>query len=659
MPPASIPIGPDNGRRLIRARIAAAFRDRHKDGSGHMAAHGTQLRGRQKPAPLPRWLGQALLLALTLALASHVGVAAAQATLVLAPGLDQASLSAHLTYRHDADAVDHADEALRRVAAGEFSPLPEGKSALGFRPGAFWFHASLRNDNAQELRWLLVQQYALSDYIDVYVRYPDGHLFHQAGGDRLPFAARSVRYRHPNFLLDLPVGQAVDLLVRVQSQSSMQVPLRLYTRTAFTELSRDAQFAIGIYYGILLALFFYNLVLWLTMRDASYFWYLFHLCAFGLVLFTLNGFGFEYLWPQSTWLADKSVPVSICLALIGMQQFARTFLELPSRWPRGNLVSVALIGFFLILGLASLQLPYRISTPVASRAVLIGVFWIAVASVVVLRSGYQPARLFLLAWSMFLLGTTMFTLVAFGLLPKTFYTEYGVQFGSALEMLLLSFALGHRYASLRAENNRIISDTNQRLERKVAQRTAEVRGALVQLEDAHKRLRDHSRRDGLTGLYNRTYFHEAFEQQLLDCRQRGEPISLLMIDLDLFKSINDRYGHLVGDDCLRFAAQRIGKMLRAHDALLARFGGEEFVVGLPGHDLRSALQIAEDLRRSLVESPCPTHGHNIRISASVGVHTVGIGVDDDVDAAFAIADRALYSAKANGRDCVRTAINSA
>src|SRR3546814_2218837 len=80
------------------------------------------------------------------------------------------------------------------------------------------------------------------------------------------------------------------------------------------------------------------------------------------------------------------------------------------------------------------------------------------------------------------------------------------------------------------------------------------------------------------------------------------------------------------------------------------FGGEEFVVGLPNHDLHDAVEVAESLRRALVESPCGTQGHSIRISASVGVHTVTPGSVDSIDAALEIADRALYAAKANGRD---------
>ncbi|MCW5579809.1 MAG: diguanylate cyclase [Luteimonas sp.] len=599
------------------------------------------------------------LLSLVLALCMVAPSASAQVPLELGPDATDAMLSPHVSYHQDATSADRPEDAWRRIADGQFSPLPGGKEAFGFQHGAFWFHATLLNRNPAQTRWLLVQEYPLSDRLDLYVRYPDGRIEHHAGGDHLPFHARSVSYRHPNFQLDLPTGTPVELLLRVESESSMQVPLHLYTPSKFTEISRDAQFAIGLYYGILLALFFYNLVLWLSLRDASYFWYLCHITAFGLVLFTLNGLGFEYLWPESPWLADHMVPISICLALLAMLQFARTFLELSHRAPRLNLGTIGLIAFFVLFGITSVWLPYRISTPVASRAVLLGVLWIVFSTLYVVRQGYAPAKLLLLAWSMFLLGTAVFTLLAFGMLPKNFATEYGVQIGSALEMLLLSIALGYRYAQLRNENQRIINDANQQLERKVAQRTQEVRQALVQLEEAHERLRDSSRRDALTGLYNRSYFHEGFDEQLAECREGRRPLSLLMIDLDHFKSINDRHGHLVGDDCLRWAAQRIGKVLRQHDALLARFGGEEFVVVLPGHDLRSAVAVAEELRQALAGEPCVSQDLRLRISASIGVHTITPEAGDDIDDALETADRALYAAKANGRDCVRTSITAA
>ena len=127
-----------------------------------------------------------------------------------------------------------------------------------------------------------------------------------------------------------------------------------------------------------------------------------------------------------------------------------------------------------------------------------------------------------------------------------------------------------------------------------------------------------------------------------------------MIDLDHFKQINDRYGHLVGDECLRWAARVIGQTLRPHNALLARFGGEEFVVALPGMDLDAAAAVAEELRQRLRDEPFRGQGQTIAVTASIGVHAVDTHMQGGVEAALQIADEALYRAKADGRDCVRT-----
>ena len=580
--------------------------------------------------------------------------ARAEGPVELGDGIDHVELSTHLGYYHDSSGQQTPETIAHRVAQGEFVPLPNGNSALGFQDGAYWFHVRLLNRTNDQPRWLLVQRYALSDLVDVYAHQADGRSQHWRGGDSLPFElGRSVRFRQPNFWIDLPRDQPVDVFVRVQSQSSMQVPLALYTPTAFTEMAHDTQLGMGVYYGILLALFFYNMVLWLTLRDASYFWYLLHISAFGLVLFTLSGMGYEYLWPNSTWLADKSVPLSICLSQIGMQQFTRTFLGLRERWRRADRISLGVIAFYVLLGIAATQLPYRISTQVASASVFVSITWVAFTGLMISRRGYKPAIIFLAAWATFLLGTGLFAAVAFGLLPKVFITEYGKEIGSALEMLLLSIGLGYRYAALRNENERIVREARDQLEQKVELRTSELSNALSQLAEAHGRLRESSQRDGLTGLHNRAYFREGFEGLIAQARS-GRRLSLLMIDLDHFKQINDRHGHLAGDECLRWAARVIGQTLRPHNALLARFGGEEFVVALPGLDLEAATAVAEELRQRLRAETCVVNGQRIAVTASFGVHAVDTHVRGGVDAALQVADDALYRAKADGRDCVRT-----
>ena len=588
-----------------------------------------------------------------------VGGAVAQPAAVLDAGMESLELSPFVNYHHDLDGRADPASMFAKAASGGFVALPAGGPTFGFQSGAYWFHANLLNRNQEELRWLLVQKYPLSDHVDLYLRHTDGRVEHQVSGDMLPFKARAIRYRQPNFRVALPVAEPVELLVRVQSQSSMQVPLALYTPKAFAELARDAQFGIGLYYGILLALLVYNLVLWLWLRDNSYFWYLFHVGGFGLVLFCLQGLGFEYLWPGSPQLQDWSVPLSICIAQLAMQQFARHFLGTAERWPVGNRIALGFIAFFAALGVASLLLPYHTITPIASAAVFPGVIFIAVQSVVVLRRGFAPAKLFLLAWAMFLTGTAAFAAVAFGLLPKTFFTEYGVQIGSALEMLLLSVALGYRYAALGNENERVVREANEQLERNVASRTTELSAALGQLRDANTQLREYSRRDPLTGAYNRRHFREVFEQRLRDVLDQREPLALLLADMDNFKQINDTYGHLAGDECLKSVAQCFSDSLAQHQGLVARFGGEEFVAVLPGIDARQALQAAEMLRLRIHQNPIQIGKHHIRLSISIGVHTVAPERVMTPEEVLKIADEALYRAKNDGRNCVRHSVSMA
>ena len=235
----------------------------------------------------------------------------ADQTVVLTDGTPSVPLSPYVVYYHDVAAKDSLQVAAHRLAENQFTRLPDDSAAFGFQKGAYWFHVRLLNRSPREPRWVLVQQYALSDHFDVYANYADGRMQHWKGGDALSFnQGRSVRYRHPNVLIDLPREQPVDVFVRVQSQSSMQVPLTLYTQPAFTEMSRDAQLGMGVYYGILLALFFYNMVLWLSLRDASYVWDLLHISAFGLVRFTALRMRHRCGWSTHyVWTAESAVVI--------------------------------------------------------------------------------------------------------------------------------------------------------------------------------------------------------------------------------------------------------------------------------------------------------------------------------------------------------------
>ena len=175
------------------------------------------------------------------------------------------------------------------------------------------------------------------------------------------------------------------------------------------------------------------------------------------------------------------------------------------------------------------------------------------------------------------------------------------------------------------------------------------------LEIANRKLHRQSFLDGLTGIANRRRLGEFMDSEWRRARRNARPISLIMIDIDVFKAFNDGYGHLAGDDCLRQIAKTLQKGLKRPGDLVARFGGEEFAVVLPETDVRGAAALAERLR-SMVE------GLGIRHEFSpVGeVVTISLGVAalvPDKEAAhdllYTYADQALYRAKQEGRNCVR------
>ena len=594
----------------------------------------------------------AVLLALWLSLAGQTALASPA---VLDEGAQVLTLAPHLGYRVDPDGRADAAAMFAQASRGGFEPLPGGSSTFGFTEGAYWFHAEVFNANAREQRWLLVLHYPLLDNVDVYLRYPDGRVQYMASGDSLPFSARSIRYRHPNFWVDLPARTRVEVLVRVSSRSSLQVPLALYTPTAFAELERDSQMGIGLFYGILLALFCYNLVLWLSLRDASHFWYMFHVAGFGLVMLCLNGLSFEYLWPNSPWLANHAIPLSMAISQVAMHQFCRVFLELPERQPKANTASLTIIAFYVLMGLASLVVDYRLVVKPMTLAVFPGALFIMALTIVSIRQGYAPAKVFLMAWGFLLLGTALYASVSFGLLQKGFFTEYGIQIGSALEMILLSFALAYRYARLRSENETLVREHNEQLERHVARRTSELSTALEQLAEANQRLRESNRRDALTGLFNRRHFRDVFEHQMHHAAEHRQSLGVLLIDLDHFKRVNDTYGHLAGDECLRWMGRCLNDSLSVHGALLARFGGEEFVAVVPDMHGDRLMHLAEQLRVRICSEPVRYAGNNIGISASIGAFVLRPGTGVGVDDALHRADDALYAAKDGGRNRVHAA----
>lgn len=174
--------------------------------------------------------------------------------------------------------------------------------------------------------------------------------------------------------------------------------------------------------------------------------------------------------------------------------------------------------------------------------------------------------------------------------------------------------------------------------------------SMIKLKHQAAYLQELSRVDGLTGLNNRRQFEHLFETELKRASSGHYPLSLLLIDLDHFKHINDHYGHLVGDECLKMVANTLSSELKRATDAVARFGGEEFAIILPGTNETDARQVAESIRLALAALEIPTGNETISLTASLGGVSLTPRQEGSARDIIKLADDALYRAKHEGRN---------
>jgi diguanylate cyclase (GGDEF)-like protein len=182
---------------------------------------------------------------------------------------------------------------------------------------------------------------------------------------------------------------------------------------------------------------------------------------------------------------------------------------------------------------------------------------------------------------------------------------------------------------------------------------AQLRSNLAQIETVHVELQEQALRDALTGLYNRRFLEEILPREIARASRDVQPLSVIFVDLDHFKGVNDTHGHAAGDQVLRIIGQFLVEAARASD-VVCRYGGEEIVIVCPGMTLAAAVQRVEAWRQSIARMATEVNGTEISVTLSAGIAefpTHGQSMVSIVQA----ADKALYAAKAAGRNCVRTA----
>ncbi|GBL53761.1 Signal transduction histidine kinase [Pseudomonas citronellolis] len=338
----------------------------------------------------------------------------------------------------------------------------------GYSRSVFWIRLDLdyRPQESQDpAPWLLELAYPPLDRLDLYLPDADGkYRLAQSTGDTLPFASRPISLTNYLFDLKLAPGKPLRVYLRLESQGSIQAPLTLWSPKAYMENLPGNVYVLGIIYGVLLVMLVYNLFIFVSVRDTSYLYYILYIASFGLYQVSVNGAGIEYFWPDSPWWANAATPFLIGSAGLFGCQFARSFLHTREHSPWVDRTLLALMAVGVLVMLLALSASYALSLRLATYLALAFVVVIFSAGILAWLRGMRVARYFIFAWTAFLLGGTINTLMVLGFLPNVFFTMYSGQIGSALEVGLLSLALADRINAMKEERTRILQESSRKLE---------------------------------------------------------------------------------------------------------------------------------------------------------------------------------------------------
>lgn len=331
---------------------------------------------------------------------------------------------------------------------------------FGFSDSRYWVIFSITN-RAPNANRILEMAYSPMDHIKLYQIHPDEiKLLYQAG-DKFPFYQRPRPENSFLFPVTIPQNSTARFMMKFETDGSYQMPLFVHSERSLYDQTRTQSLFQGGYFGILVALTLYNLILYFTTRDRSFFYYFLTISGFGLIVMNLRGMSYHYLWPESSWWENHSLPVFIGMAFFWATQFTRSYLQTPIYSKRIDKILLMMMLAFVFLLILSM-ISYK-------HAIIVSAFLVLTYSILTLLTAfqlrmedYEYTLYYLIAWTSFMIGTSVYSMMGLGLVPTNTFNNFSLEFGSSIQMILLSLGLGRRIRILdqekdyaRAQNTRM------------------------------------------------------------------------------------------------------------------------------------------------------------------------------------------------------------
>lgn len=322
--------------------------------------------------------------------------------------------------------------------------------SFGYTKSVYWVRANFVNPGDKDLSYLVEVAYPVIDHISVHIL-REGNEEIIEFGDKFPFFKRPIEHRNFLFPLTIASKERITMILRVQTTSSMQIPLFIHNERYFMQKDQTVMIGLGLYYGAMVIMLLYNLFVYLSVREINYLYYVLYVASTTFFITSINGTSYHYLWPDSTWWNDQVLVVSLNGVVVFAVLFTMGFLKIKESRPKSYWVFV----FFGVVSagiiLFAYKIPYKIGILSGIALVILSFIWCMIVTVLRWMDGYSAARFYVLAWFPMLLGGVALALNKIALIPRNILTENAIQYGSVLEVMLLSFALADRLNSEKKE----------------------------------------------------------------------------------------------------------------------------------------------------------------------------------------------------------------
>lgn len=576
-----------------------------------------------------------------------------------------------LPFSYIVDESQDLDELLKKQPQWQHNNT--GALNLGPITGYVWLKVQLDNPNQLEIPLLLSINNNLLDKITAYIQLHNQSVLTLDLGDELPLMQRPIKHEAQLVPFDLPARSQGIVYLQIRHHGALNLPLSLWHPVEYLKYKSKFNLLYGILAGFIIAMALSNFTLYTFTRKKYFISGTLIIAIIWLLNVHLYGFSYRYIYGNWQWLQQYAQPLLVLYSCLLFIPFVKqTILDkvqldtyqkpLKWLWLISHLILVSVLLMPIDIALLS---TYIFSLLLAISYLVLAIMkWkdqavqryahLSLFTALVVALAYQLSfELGLLSGALLDRPVTYLCYLLISIVLSYSLTRKLVnERDDKIKQQQAKIARSQADDALLKERIQLQQQAQEDLESNIDERTFELQVTLRELEEKNRALEKLNMEDPLTKVKNRRYFDKRILMEVRRSRREQTALSVVMLDIDHFKSINDTYGHLVGDQAICAVAEQIQQHLkRPHDEVF-RYGGEEFVLLLPNTNAEGAFELADRIRADLEKFQLNVGEQTIIMTISAGIYSA-IALDSKNPTLFTdLADKALYQAKQRGRNRV-------